>query len=89
VYAGQTPVVKGIYAPFRPPKDRLSGKPDVMHILTGGDPFSPKDVVTPGILSAAGASAIPETMGGRRKALADWIADAENPLRRGLWVANP
>jgi hypothetical protein len=80
VYSGVTPDVKAISAPFRMPKEPTKGTPETSHILTGGDPFSPKASVTPGVLSAAVDGTVPQEMQGRRKALAEWIADAENPL---------
>jgi hypothetical protein len=80
VYSGRTPNVKSILTPFRLPKNPGAGELEVTHVLAGGDPFSPKEKVTPGVLSAAGDGAIPATTDGRRKALADWIADPRNPL---------
>jgi mono/diheme cytochrome c family protein len=80
VYSGHTPEVRAILAPFRVPKNPNAGELQVSHILAGGDPFSPKEPVTPGVLSAVGDVTIPATVEGRRKALADWIADAKNPL---------
>ena len=80
VYSGRTPAVKAILVPFRIPKNPNAGELEVSHVLAGGDPFSPKEKVTPGVLSAAGDAAIPATAGGRRKALAEWIADPKNPL---------
>ncbi len=86
VYSGRTPNVKAVYSPFRIPKDPDAGELEGTHILPGGDPFSPKEQVTPGVLSAlgdlgdAGDAAIPANVEGRRKALAGWIADPKNPL---------
>jgi hypothetical protein len=80
VYSGHTPKVKSILTPFRLPKKLDAGELEVTHVLAGGDPFSPKEKVAPGVLSAAGDGAIPATTDGRRKALADWIADPKNPL---------
>jgi Protein of unknown function (DUF1549)/Protein of unknown function (DUF1553)/Planctomycete cytochrome C len=80
VYSGRTREVKNMMAPVRPPKDVTAGELEVTHILPGGDPFSPKDAVTPGVLSAAGDIDLPISPAGRRKALADWIADPKNPL---------
>jgi mono/diheme cytochrome c family protein len=80
VYDGRTPAVKAISSPFRIPKDSDAGELQVSSILAGGDPFSPRDPVTPGVLSAAGEATIPDTIAGRRLALADWIARASNPL---------
>jgi mono/diheme cytochrome c family protein len=87
VYSGRTPVVKNRMSPFRMPENRLKiGNLVEMHILAGGDPFSPKDEVKPGVLSAAGDATIPETIEGRRKALADWIASPKNPLTARVMV---
>ncbi len=80
VYSGSTPSVKSIYSPFRMPKNANVGAIEASHILAGGDPFSPKEKVTPGVLSVAGDGTIPITPVGRRTALAQWIADAQNPL---------
>jgi mono/diheme cytochrome c family protein len=62
----------------------------VVHVLKGGALESPGETVTPGVLSAAFASSdrqqptawntIPNTAEGRRLALAQWIAAANNPL---------
>jgi mono/diheme cytochrome c family protein len=87
VYSGRTPTVRSVMAPFRLPADRLNtGTLDATHILAGGDPFSPKDAVKPGALSAASDATIPETVEGRRKALADWIAEPKNPLTARVMV---
>jgi mono/diheme cytochrome c family protein len=80
VYSGRTPDVKAIYAPFRVPKNPAAGTLEVSHILGGGDPFSPKDEVSPGVVSAAGDAAIPNETEGRRAALAKWVVDPKNPL---------
>jgi hypothetical protein len=69
------------------PDNRLTaGELEETSILAGGDPFSPKEKVTPGVLSAAGDAKLPDTITGRRKALADWIADAKNPLTARVMV---
>ncbi len=80
VYNGHFPKLKSIYAPFRIPADPMKGEPESSHILGGGDPFSPRDPVTPGVLSIAGEAQIPTTVEGRRTALARWIANPKNPL---------
>jgi hypothetical protein len=54
-------------------------------ILTGGDPFGAGAKVKPGVLSVLSEianlkSQIPDAIEGRRKAFADWVASAENPL---------
>ncbi len=62
----------------------------VVHILKGGAVDSPGEIVSPGVLSAAFGSSdrqqptawntIPGGPNGRRLALAQWIAAANNPL---------
>ena len=59
-------------------------------ILTGGSIEAPGEVVTPAVLSVLGVPspyatdenpyALPEAVDGRRLGLAQWIADARNPL---------
>jgi hypothetical protein len=52
-------------------------------ILTGGDPFASGAKVKPGVLSVLGSvqtTPIPDAIEGRRKAFADWVASADNPL---------
>jgi hypothetical protein len=80
VYAGRTPQLRAILTPFRPPADRTAGELEESAILAGGDPFSPKQPVTPGVLSAVSELKVPETVDGRRKALAEWIVSPSNPL---------
>lgn len=57
-------------------------KPDDIHLLRRGDPEQPADPVTPAVLSAIGELALPAHTAEqeRRRALADWIANKENPL---------
>lgn len=59
------------------------------HILAGGSLEAPADAVTPGVLSATGLPASPNSedpwaitddLEGRRSELANWIADDRNPL---------
>lgn len=67
-----------------------SGVVPAVHILAGGSLESPLDVVKPGLLSAmatangreqsTAGNAIPDTMDGRRLALAKWIASPNNTL---------
>lgn len=52
VYSGRTPQMKRVNAPLRMPKNRMkAGELEETRILVGGDPFSPKEKVTPGVLS--------------------------------------
>lgn len=65
-------------------------------ILAGGSLASPGDRVTPGVLSACFQSSdlhqptawntVPQTMNGRRLALARWIASEQNPLTARVMV---
>ena len=81
VYNGRTPQMVSVYQPIRMPLDRMiSGELEQTAILAGGDPFSPTKPVKPGILSALGSAKIPESVKGRRTALANWIASKNNPL---------
>jgi hypothetical protein len=99
VYSGRTPNLKAVLAPQRMPADRLTaGEQEITSILAGGDPFSPKEPVTPGVLSAVALWSSPNTVGdddngkiamtleGRRRALADWIASPSNPLTPRVMV---
>jgi mono/diheme cytochrome c family protein len=90
VYAGRTPERKTVTAPFRVPADRLTaGELERTCVLAGGDPFSPKDGVVPGVLSAANGGSsgeVPATIEGRRKAFADWVAAPKNPLTARVMV---
>ena len=84
VYDGRTPQMTSISAPFRRPNDRLTeGELEASCILTGGDPLGSGEKVKPGVLSVLGdvqKTPIPETIEGRRKAFAEWVASPENPL---------
>jgi hypothetical protein len=65
-------------------KARKTAQADPIFILTGGAIEAPGERVQPGVLSfAAGSSrgsAVTQATEGRRRALADWIASADNPL---------
>jgi mono/diheme cytochrome c family protein len=84
VYNGVTPQVTSVTQPMRMPGDRMqNGELEQTAILSGGDPFSPTLKVRPGVLSVLGQGAgarFPESVEGRRTALAKWIASPENPL---------
>jgi len=57
VYSGRTPQMKRVNAPLRIPANRMkAGQLEETCILVGGDPFSPKDKVTPGVLSVVQSS---------------------------------
>jgi hypothetical protein len=84
VYGGRTRQYKTVFAPLRMPPDRMSaGELEDTCILTGGDPFASGTKVKPGVLSVLGSvqkTPIPDTIEGRRKAFAEWVASPDNPL---------
>lgn len=84
VYSGRTRQYKTVFAPLRMPTDRLTeGELEETCILTGGDPFANGTKVKPGVLSVLGSvqrTPIPDTIEGRRKAFAEWVASADNSL---------
>jgi hypothetical protein len=83
VYNGYTPKMESVYKPLRIPKDPTAGELENSVIHTGGDPFAEGESVQPGVLSVITdqvSAEIPERVSGRRTALADWIADPNNPL---------
>jgi hypothetical protein len=97
VYSGRTPALRSVTAPLRMPRDRMTaGTLESPHILAGGDPFAPRDPVTPGVLSAvpladpgawdAVAHNLPERVEGRRAALTRWVTDPANPLTPRVMV---
>lgn len=63
-------------------------QPDVIRLLSRGDPEQPKEPVSPAVIEALGtltlASDSSESQ--RRVALANWIATAENPLTARVMV---
>ena len=84
VYGGRTRQYKTVFTPLRMPPDRMSvGELEETCILTGGDPFASGTRVKPGVLSVLGSvqkTPIPDTIEGRRKAFAEWVASKDNPL---------
>jgi mono/diheme cytochrome c family protein len=84
VYNGRTPAITAVYRPLRVPADRLTaGELEQTCVLTGGDPFASGAKVKPGVLSAVPCEVrtpLPETIEGRRRAFAEWVASADNPL---------
>ncbi|MEM6915821.1 MAG: PSD1 and planctomycete cytochrome C domain-containing protein, partial [Verrucomicrobiota bacterium] len=90
VYNGKTRAPKGNYGRLEMPQDPMKeGQLEETAILGGGDPFSPTDPVKPGVLSAVPGGLdyqIPETVGGRRTALANWISDPDNTLTARVMV---
>lgn len=95
VFSGRTPEVSAVMAPVRLPDSPMTdGELEETHILTGGDPFGSGAKVVPAVLSAATSlgsmppecARVPETIEGRRLALADWIASRDNPLTARVMV---
>ena len=83
-YSGRTPQVKSVDAPTRMPGNRFKqGELEQTRILTGGDPFADGEPVHPGVLSVLSEPPppeIPDTIEGRRRAFAEWVASEHNPL---------
>ena len=83
-FRSTVPVVK------MPAPPKRKGKAAEIHILTGGSIESPRERVTPGVLSvvtgADGSADLPLETVGRRAALADWIASPDNPLTARVMV---
>ena len=84
VYGGLTREYKAVFTPMRMPMNRIAeGELENSCILIGGDPFSEGPKVAPGILSLLGSvqkEPIPDSIEGRRKAFAEWVASGDNPL---------
>ncbi len=82
--------------PIHPVPATPRGPDPVVRILPGGSLESPAEAVTPGVLSAVAGSndadtptawnTIPQTMAGRRLALARWIANPNHPLTARVLV---
>jgi hypothetical protein len=76
---------------LRYPK-RENYKETPVHILPGGNVQSPGERVSPGVpellarYGSYASPAIPESIAGRRGALANWIADTRNPLTARVMV---
>jgi hypothetical protein len=76
---------------LRYPKRAAYQAPETF-VLTGGNVQSPAEKVTPGVLGLVARygglpePAIPDTVEGRRSALANWIADPRNPLTARVMV---
>ncbi|GAB5561092.1 MAG: PSD1 and planctomycete cytochrome C domain-containing protein [Synoicihabitans sp.] len=84
VYPGRTPQLTSIGAPRRMPENRMTkGEFEDTKILPYGDAFGGTESVPPGVLSALGIAPpepIPDSIEGRRRAFAEWVAHADNPL---------
>ena len=65
-------------------------EPEPTYRLYRGDPFQKRELVTPGAINAIGEVALRLEAGTpeqeRRKALAEWIADPQNPLTARVMV---
>ena len=89
VYNGKTRFQKNVAARRQKPASGPGTKtpPEKTAILTGGDLFSPADLVVPGALSVVGLKPdIPKEVNGRRTALAKWISHKDNPLTARVMV---
>ena len=90
VYSGKTQPMRSIAARIRkPPKPMTTGRLENTAILTGGDLFAAAKLVTPSVLSAVPGGLefkVPETIEGRRSALAAWIASPQNTLTARVMV---
>jgi mono/diheme cytochrome c family protein len=84
VYGGRTPDQKNVSNPLRMPANRMTkGELEDTQILPYGDPFGGTESVPPGVLSALGIDPpepIPDSIEGRRRAFADWVARPDNAL---------
>ncbi|MDQ2948549.1 MAG: PSD1 and planctomycete cytochrome C domain-containing protein, partial [Acidobacteriota bacterium] len=73
-------------------KDTAKWQPQDTFILPVGNLKTPGEKVTPGVLTAVSRynqtayADVPETVSGRRMALADWIAGPRNPLTARVMV---
>ena len=90
VYSGKTPAMRNVAARIRkPPNPMAKGRLENTAILTGGDLFAPAKPVAPAVLSAVPGGLefeVPDTVEGRRSALADWIASPQNTLTARVMV---
>jgi len=66
----------------------LFRKPDVIRVLSRGDPEQPRDEVMPAVPSCIERMELPKDTAeqDRRRALADWIASPRNPLTARVMV---
>ncbi len=81
VYNGPATSRKRVFSRLRKPSPKNTARPETTAVLNGGDVFSPGDPVTPGAISATGlAAGFPNSLNGRRTALARWITRPDNPL---------
>lgn len=73
------------------PREVFAGQfrtPDKIHLLTRGDPEQPKAAVEPAVLSSFGDVELSLDAGDveRRRALADWIVNPDNPMTARVMV---
>lgn len=70
----------------------VTEQPPEMHVMLRGNPEAPGDPVPPGTISCVASAkfsldgAAAESEAARRRALAEWIASADNPLNRRVIV---
>ncbi len=86
---GRTQLPRAFSGRISRPKNPHQDLLETTAILAGGDVFSPTQEVTPGVLSAVPGGLefpVPRTIGGRRRALANWIASGDNPLTARVMV---
>ena len=90
VYSGKTRLTSRSTPQFQKPADPLKdGVLEQTSILKGGSIFSPTEPVSPGVLSAVPGGLelnIPNSLGGRRTALANWIVSPSNSLTARVMV---
>ncbi len=89
IYNGPLVTLRNVKSRMMMPEN-LEGELQKVYILGGGSVYAPTEPVSPGVISAVyGSNAdlepsawntIPETTNGRRLALANWIANSNNPL---------
>ncbi|MCA9057813.1 MAG: DUF1549 domain-containing protein, partial [Planctomycetaceae bacterium] len=97
VYSGPTPVLHRVNAPLAMPANRHNtGELEATAILAGGDPFSPTDPVSPGVLSSVTLTAFPGTPAQGHPATESVTSEsAERPplvgrrLELARWIASP
>lgn len=87
VYNGHTNFGRTSHKRFEKPANLTNGILEKTAILTGGDVFSPGQVVSPGALSVTAVETeIPPTLDGRRSAFAHWVTNPRNPLTARVMV---
>ncbi len=73
-----------------PPRAKRQGNAEPTHILTGGSIETPAEAVQPAVLSVVRIDdepfKVPDSLVGRRAALAEWLTAGENPLTARVMV---